>query len=172
MPHPNVIAWGARGRRFKSSRPDFNKFKGLRTSVSPCFLGAKSTGDLYAAKMTQQPSIYPCPSCGFLVFSEPPGSYEICGLCGWEDDHVQLRHPGMQGGANGSSLREYQQDALRDYPLGVTEADGHARDSAWRPLRDNECTEPKRPSGGSIAYFNEALSDSPQYYWLAEPKQK
>ncbi len=122
--------------------------------------------------MTSDKQTYPCPSCGFLVFGEPPGSYEICDLCGWEDDHVQLRHPGMKGGANGGSLKEYQQDALLDYPVGVTEADGHVRDSRWRPLRDEECTEPSRPSGGGVAYFNEAASDSPTYYWLVKRKEK
>lgn len=27
--------------------------------------------------------------------SAPPGSYEICEICSWEDDHVQLRFPAM-----------------------------------------------------------------------------
>jgi hypothetical protein len=47
---------------------------------------------------------FPCPSCGFEVFSEPPGSFEICEICGWEDDHVQLRFPALAGGANKLSL--------------------------------------------------------------------
>lgn len=47
---------------------------------------------------------FPCPSCRFLVFGEPPGSYEICDLCGWEDDHVQLANPAMGGGANKEKL--------------------------------------------------------------------
>lgn len=58
---------------------------------------------------------FPCPSCGFEVFSEPPGSYEICDLCGWEDDHVQLRFPAMAGGANKLSLAEYQLQAIAAY---------------------------------------------------------
>jgi anaerobic ribonucleoside-triphosphate reductase len=29
---------------------------------------------------------WPCPCCGYQVFTGPPGSYEICPVCGWEDD--------------------------------------------------------------------------------------
>ena len=51
---------------------------------------------------------YPCPCCGFLVLEESLGSYEICRICGWEDDEVQQRWPGYRGGANVESLCEAQ----------------------------------------------------------------
>ncbi len=51
---------------------------------------------------------YPCPCCGHLVFAEGPGSYDICEICFWEDDNVQLRWPTMDGGANAVSLVEGQ----------------------------------------------------------------
>jgi len=51
----------------------------------------------------------PCPSCGFEVYSEPVGSYEICELCGWEDDPMQLANPYSAGGANTISLYDSQQ---------------------------------------------------------------
>ena len=51
---------------------------------------------------------YPCPCCGHLVFAEPPGSYDICPICFWEDDPVQLRWPELRGGANRPSLVEAQ----------------------------------------------------------------
>jgi hypothetical protein len=54
---------------------------------------------------------FPCPCCGHLTFSEPPGSYEICPVCFWEDDAVQLRWPTWAGGANSPSLV----DAQRSY---------------------------------------------------------
>jgi len=38
--------------------------------------------------MDQAASTYPCPCCGYLVFTEPPGSYDICSICFWEDDPV------------------------------------------------------------------------------------
>ncbi|MFF1900798.1 CPCC family cysteine-rich protein [Streptomyces sp. NPDC058206] len=36
---------------------------------------------------------FPCVCCGHLTLGEPPGSYEICSVCFWEDDRVQLRWP-------------------------------------------------------------------------------
>ncbi|MEU0704513.1 CPCC family cysteine-rich protein [Streptomyces bacillaris] len=50
---------------------------------------------------------YPCPCCGHLVHEVPPGSFQICPVCGWEDDLVQLRWPGVSG-ANRRSLVEAQ----------------------------------------------------------------
>jgi len=41
-----------------------------------------------------------CPACGFQVLAEGYGSYEICEICGWEDDSVQLANPTSGGGAN------------------------------------------------------------------------
>ena len=50
---------------------------------------------------------YACPCCGYLTFDEePPGTFEICPVCGWEDDEVQFRDPTYAGGANGVSLEE------------------------------------------------------------------
>ncbi|NIP43329.1 MAG: hypothetical protein GWN61_14025, partial [candidate division Zixibacteria bacterium] len=34
--------------------------------------------------------IYTCPCCGYRTLDDPPGSYDICGICFWEDDTVQL----------------------------------------------------------------------------------
>ena len=47
----------------------------------------------------------PCPCCGAKVISEPDG-YEICDVCGWEDDPVQSADPNYAGGANKESLNE------------------------------------------------------------------
>jgi hypothetical protein len=53
---------------------------------------------------------FPCPCCGHLVFDESPGSHEICPVCIWEDDLVQLRWPNYAGGANKPSLIDAQQN--------------------------------------------------------------
>ncbi len=84
---------------------------------------------------------YPCPCCGYLVFGEPPGSFDICPICFWEDDAVQLGFPDMAGGANGCSLIEGQQSFAE---FGACEqrfkrsvrapGDSVARDSDWRRL--------------------------------------
>lgn len=55
---------------------------------------------------------YPCPCCGYLTISEPPpGTFEICPVCRWEDDDVQFNDIDFRGGANENSLRE----ARRNY---------------------------------------------------------
>ena len=51
--------------------------------------------------------MYPCPCCGNVTLSErPPGTFEICPLCRWEDDEAQFRDPEMRGGANDASLEQ------------------------------------------------------------------
>lgn len=54
-----------------------------------------------------EPILHPCPCCGFRTLeSETRGSYDICAVCGWEDDGVQLDDPDYRGGANAESLNE------------------------------------------------------------------
>ena len=48
---------------------------------------------------------YPCPCCGSLTI-ESPGDYEVCPVCGWEDDKTQSKDPDLAGGANVLSLNE------------------------------------------------------------------
>ena len=114
---------------------------------------------------------YPCPSCGFLVFEEPPGSYDICRVCGWEDDHVQLAHPAMRGGANRESLVESQISILKELPVEIRKRDGVLRDPQWRPLREEEVKfRPDAPKDGT-SYFHAACSEEPAYYWLHDEKK-
>ena len=50
---------------------------------------------------------YACVCCGELTMEEqPPGTYQICPVCGWEDDKVQFKHPDLEGGANELSLNQ------------------------------------------------------------------
>ncbi len=50
---------------------------------------------------------YPCPVCGYLTLDEePPGTFNICPVCFWEDDSVQANDAGYRGGANVVSLNE------------------------------------------------------------------
>jgi hypothetical protein len=108
---------------------------------------------------------FPCPSCGFIVFNEPAGSYAICPICGWEDDHVQLGNPILRGGANGGSLLEYQQEILEKIPPETREHNGYKRHPSWRPLTDEDC-QPKSDFPKSIReYFQAAVQDTPPYYW-------
>ena len=48
-----------------------------------------------------------CPVCGKYIFSEQ-NSFEICPICGWEDDSLQLKNPDYDGGANNESLNDFR----------------------------------------------------------------
>lgn len=109
-------------------------------------------------------SLFPCVSCGFLMFSGEPGTYEICQVCDWEDDPVQLAHPGS-GGANQYSLIQSQQTVLQRFPLDVTQVGAYARDPQWRPLLPSEMHSPQPPHDG-LSYFEAAATVEPVYYWL------
>lgn len=52
---------------------------------------------------------YTCPCCGYITFTDPPGSDEICEICFWEDDLSQLKFP-SETGANKISLIIAQQN--------------------------------------------------------------
>lgn len=54
-----------------------------------------------------------CPVCGEYEF-ETDGSYDICEVCGWEDDPVQASDLNYKGGANKMSLNE----AIKAYEEG------------------------------------------------------
>ena len=57
--------------------------------------------------MTDRRDKFICPCCGQKTMDEkPPGTYQICPVCGWEDDAVQFRDPDYRGGANMCSLNE------------------------------------------------------------------
>jgi hypothetical protein len=114
---------------------------------------------------------YPCPCCGHVVFDEPPGSYDICKVCFWEDDIVQLRWPD-RGGANRPSLIEAQhnvrtvgavEERLVQYvlPAGPSEP----VDPAWRPFdpdRD-EIEEHRSGFDYGMTYSDDRTT---YYYWI------
>lgn len=55
--------------------------------------------------------MFPCPCCGYLTMGEePPGTFEICPVCFWEDDNVQFEDPNYVGGANSVSLNQAREN--------------------------------------------------------------
>lgn len=56
----------------------------------------------------------PCPVCGHGKLDE----YDICDVCGWENDPIQLEHPNLEGGANEMSL-EQARKAYRNKERGT-----------------------------------------------------
>ncbi len=120
---------------------------------------------------TDEQGRYPCPCCGYLVFTEEPGSYDICPICFWEDDLFQLRFADTAGGANAVSLL----DGQRTYAtIGACEARliAHVRqptavdqrDTGWRPL------DPARDKIEDVRTVTNAAQTYPEdpttlYYW-------
>lgn len=49
-----------------------------------------------------------CPVCGKHEWEEL-GVYEMCPVCGWEEDAIQEEHPDDFAGPNGMSLNEYRE---------------------------------------------------------------
>lgn len=85
---------------------------------------------------------FACPCCGYKTFdSKPDGSYNICPVCFWEDDPIQLNNPDYEGGANPMSLRQAQKNFLdfgacdRNMLQNVRQhAKDEHRDENWQPL--------------------------------------
>ncbi|MFT4008234.1 MAG: CPCC family cysteine-rich protein [Lacrimispora sp.] len=78
---------------------------------------------------------YKCVCCGNRTLSgEPPGTFEICPVCYWEDDNVQFDDPDYEGGANDISLNKARENYKR---IGAISADclGHVR----KALEDEIC---------------------------------
>lgn len=117
-------------------------------------------------------ALYTCPCCGYMMFSEPPGSYDICAICFWEDDGVQLADPWFEGGANTPNLVDSQKNFAK---CGTMEkrflenvrrpTEGDALDPKWRPVRNTDrrfVTTPRE------IHAQEGTIDckSAYYYWL------
>lgn len=48
-----------------------------------------------------------CPCCQHQTLPEkPPGSFEVCPVCAWEDDSLQFASPDSSDGANAVSLND------------------------------------------------------------------
>lgn len=59
--------------------------------------------------------VFKCPVCGKYTFQSGPGSYEICPICGWENDKAQYKDPTLKGGSNRLSLKEYKKQYEKNH---------------------------------------------------------
>jgi rubredoxin len=76
---------------------------------------------------------FPCPCCGYLTLErEPPGTFDLCPVCDWEDDPIQFADPTCEGGANQESLNAARENFRR---LGASSANAVAN---VRPPTDAE----------------------------------
>ncbi|MGF1642921.1 MAG: CPCC family cysteine-rich protein [Thiotrichales bacterium] len=117
-------------------------------------------------------SRFPCPCCGYLVFEREPGSHQVCPICYWEDNLVQLRFPLMAGAANHVSLLEGQRNfgefgAAERRHANDTRAPftDEVRESGWR-LLDPDLDNPEEPRRGTN-YADSYPERDPtvMYYW-------
>ena len=112
---------------------------------------------------------FPCPCCGYLVFDEPPGSYDICPICFWEDDISQLRFPEM-GGASIPLIdaqKNFQRIAAceeRLKPHVRPPSANEQRDPGWR-LIDAERDNLERPITGVDSGSTYPADPQVLYYW-------
>lgn len=57
---------------------------------------------------------YNCACCNYKTLTEkPPGTYEICPVCFWEDDYEQYINENYEGGANSISLKNARQNFIK-----------------------------------------------------------
>ena len=106
-----------------------------------------------------------CAACGFKTRSEELfGTYEICPVCDWEDDGVQLANPACEGGANRESLIQYQLKWLQKYPMAIKQVDEFDRDSRWRPLNAGEITIAENECQQQY-WLNSAILHLSEAYW-------
>lgn len=111
-------------------------------------------------------SAHPCPCCGHLSLSAPQ-DYELCPICSWEDDGIQLRWPMSAEGANGMSLVDAQRAYRRS---GVVVP--HMRRHVRRPAADEPLDEGWRPFDPAVDWTHPELDGArwPRnrealYYW-------
>ena len=83
-------------------------YKYLQGLCMPCF-----KKDNYGRTPNQIGRVgrFSCPCCHYLTLNtQPPGSYQVCEICFWEDDIEQFNDPQFKGGVNRISLREAQRN--------------------------------------------------------------
>lgn len=57
-----------------------------------------------------------CPVCGRYEF-EMEDDYDICNVCGWENEKYQITHPDKEGGANRMSLNQAKKAWAEGKPI-------------------------------------------------------
>jgi hypothetical protein len=111
--------------------------------------------------------MYPCPVCGYLTFAEPPGSYDVCVVCHWEDDALQLEYAtSLAGGANSVTLMSaqlaFQRAADRLLRKRGSNTFKFGRDPDWRPI---DTARDRFPDWDDDNAERPATHDESLYYW-------
>ncbi len=107
-------------------------------------------------------SKFNCPVCGQPTLTEER-MFEICPVCGWEDDNVQFHDPDYCGGANFFSLNQYRalwkqgKDVLRLQEKAWGEWDSEQRNETLSFIR---------------AILKKRLDYRSNEYWTEQTKQE
>jgi len=114
-----------------------------------------------------------CACCGYRTLPEGAGGYEVCPVCWWEDDPVQMASPLLRGGANAVSLAEAQLYFIGSgfsdprFTAHVRPPTGdEAADPAWRPWESRRDLEGDMTLRGGSDYVNAAGVEPGAPYWL------
>jgi hypothetical protein len=103
---------------------------------------------------------YTCPCCGYRVFGGPPGTEELCPVCGWRDDLMHLRYPYFSGAPNGAALA----DAQVNYAMTGFPSKQYERDPDWRAIDRDVDDLPQVPV--DFDALEEPADPTTLYYWL------
>ena len=108
---------------------------------------------------------YTCVCCGHRVF-DALFNFEICPVCGWEDDPLQIRYP-LEKGANKVCLVEAQVNFGKTgviYKGFLNFADGkkYEIDSKWRRFKKSDKVEIREEGVAEIIY---PVDMRKLYYW-------
>jgi len=52
-----------------------------------------------------------------MSLDDEPGHFDICDICGWEDDNIQRDDPDYWGGANTMSLNQAKEAFRQEKPI-------------------------------------------------------
>jgi hypothetical protein len=64
---------------------------------------------------------FSCPCCEFFTLEKfPNNTFQICPVCYWEDDGIQLDDPTYEGGANIMSLQKAKMIFLEIGAIDIT----------------------------------------------------
>ena len=108
------------------------------------YIGSSTRGEIvYAAEHGKNISYLEedegkrCPVCGKYFFTER-NAYEICPVCGWEDDPLQRRIPDLDGGANAESLNEARQRYREEHGGAAPEENVREPETAYEKTGQGE----------------------------------
>jgi len=111
--------------------------------------------------------MYTCPCCGYLSFGEAPGSDEICHICFWEDDFLQLVSPSVSGGANTVSLIEAQVNYFQ-FSACEIQMIKHVKEPNKEDIKDNKWFPlyQKKVILHDYRQLKNSINKDEVYYWL------